>query len=67
LALSNNPSLNVTYCYISETWIQKILFHKREPENVTFMSSFPLYTGKYYTGKMRLPFIDKDLLYRGAH
>jgi hypothetical protein len=32
------------------------------PENVAFMSSFTLYTGKYYVhyslvGKMRLPFI----------
>jgi len=42
----------------------------REPENVSFMSSCPLYTGNYMQyslmGKMRLPFIDSDLLYRGA-
>ena len=36
--------------------------HSKEPENVAFMSSFTLYTGKYYVhyslmGKMRLPFI----------
>ena len=45
--------------------------HSREPENVAFMSSSTLYTGKYYVhyslmGKMRLPFIDSDLLYRDA-
>jgi hypothetical protein len=45
--------------------------HSREPENVVFMSSCPLYTGQNYMhyllmGKMRLPFIDNDLLYRGA-
>jgi len=39
--------------------------HSKEPENVAFISSFPLYTGKYYVhcslmGKMRLPFIDSD-------
>jgi hypothetical protein len=44
--------------------------HSREPENVTFMSIFPLYTGEKYMhysslGKMRLFFIDSDLLYRG--
>ena len=42
-----------------------------EPENVAFMSSCPLYTDynyMYYSliGKMRLPFIDSDLLYRGV-
>jgi hypothetical protein len=45
--------------------------HSREPAIVPFMSSFPLYTGNNYMhyslmGKMRLPFIDSDLLYRGA-
>ena len=45
--------------------------HSREPENVAFMSSCPLYTGSNYMhysimGKMRLPFIDNNLLYRGA-
>jgi hypothetical protein len=40
-------------------------------ENVALMSSCPLYTGWYYMhyllmGKMRLPFIDSDLLYRGV-
>jgi hypothetical protein len=45
--------------------------HSKEPENVAFMSSCPLYTGYNYMhyslmGKMRLPFIDSGLLYRGA-
>ena len=45
--------------------------HSREPENVDFISSCPLYIGYNYMqysliGKMRLPFIDSDLLYRGA-
>ena len=45
--------------------------HSREPENVAFMSSYSLYTGKNYMhyslmGKLRLPFIKSDLLYRGA-
>jgi len=45
--------------------------NSREPKNVAFMSSCPLYTGLNYMhyslmGKMRLPFIDSDLLYRGA-
>jgi hypothetical protein len=45
--------------------------HSREPENVPFMSSCPLYTGLNYIHypsmeKMRLPFIDSDLLYRGV-
>jgi hypothetical protein len=36
--------------------------HTREPENVAFMSSYPLYTGYNYMhyslmGKMRMPFI----------
>jgi hypothetical protein len=39
--------------------------------NLSFISSFPLYTGQNYIqcsliGKIRLPFIDSDLLYRGA-
>jgi len=42
-----------------------------ESENVAFMSSCLLYTGYNYMhysfmGKMRLPFIDGYLLYRGA-
>ena len=45
--------------------------HSKEPENVAFISSCPLCTGYDYMhyslmGKMRLPFIDSDLLYRGA-
>jgi hypothetical protein len=45
--------------------------HSREPENVAFISRCPLYTGYNYRhyssmGNMRLPFIDSDLLYRGA-
>jgi hypothetical protein len=45
--------------------------HSRESANVAFMSSFPLYTGLNYMHyslmeKMRLSFIDSDLLYRGA-
>jgi hypothetical protein len=45
--------------------------HSREPENVPFMSRCPLYTDQNYMhlyslmGKMRLFFIDSDLLYRG--
>ena len=45
--------------------------HSREPGNVVFISSCPLYTGLnniHYSlmGKMKLPFIDSDVLYRGA-
>ena len=45
--------------------------HSSEHDNVAFMSSCPLYTGKNYMhyslmGEMRLPFIDSDLLYKGA-
>jgi hypothetical protein len=45
--------------------------HTREPENVAFMSSCPLHTGYNYMhyslmGKLRLPFIDSDLWYRGV-
>ena len=45
--------------------------HARKPKNVAFMTSCPLYTGQNYMhysliGKMRLSFIDSDLLYRGA-
>ena len=45
--------------------------HSRESENVAFISGCPLYTGQNYMqyslmGKIRLPFIDSDLLYRGA-
>jgi len=43
--------------------------HSREPENVVFISSCPLYTGyMHYSlmGKIGLSFIDNDLLYRGA-
>jgi hypothetical protein len=45
--------------------------HSRESENVALMSSCPFqYRLKSYVlfinGKMRLPFIDSDLLYRGA-
>jgi hypothetical protein len=44
--------------------------HSKEPENVAFMSNYPLYTGlnymHYSMRKMRLPFIDSDLLYSGA-
>jgi hypothetical protein len=46
--------------------------HSREPENVPFMSSCPLYRLKWLymhyslIGKMRLPFIDSDLLYGSA-
>jgi len=45
--------------------------HSREPENMSFMSSCPLYTGKDYMhfslmGKMRLPFIDSELPYRSS-
>ena len=45
--------------------------HSREPENVAFMSSLPFiyrYNYIHYSlmGKMRLPFIDSDLLYRGT-
>ena len=45
--------------------------HSREPENVAFMNSRTFYTSKHYMhysvmGKMRLPFIDNDLLDRGA-
>jgi len=41
--------------------------HSKEPENVAFMSSWPLYTGSNYMhyslmGKMTLPFFDSDLL-----
>ena len=43
----------------------------KEPENVPYMNNCHLYTGYNYMnyllmGKMRLPFIDSDLLYRGA-
>jgi hypothetical protein len=42
-----------------------------KPENVAFMNSCPLFTGLKYMhysimGEMGLPFIDSDLLYRGA-
>ena len=54
-------------------YIQSNLYkaHAMEPEYVIFMTSFLLYTGLNYMhyslmGKMRLPFIDSDLLYRGA-
>jgi len=45
--------------------------HSKEPENVAVMSSCHLYAGYNYCtislmGKMRLPFIDSDLLYSGA-
>jgi hypothetical protein len=45
--------------------------HSREPGNVHFISSCPLYTGQDYMhyslmGKMKLPFIDMDVLYRSA-
>ena len=45
--------------------------HSREPGNVPFIGSCPLYTGQDYMhyslmGKMRLPFIDMDVLYRSA-
>jgi len=45
--------------------------HTREPENAPFMNSCLLYTGSNYMpysliGKMRLPIIDSDLLYRDA-
>ena len=45
--------------------------HSRKSENVAFMSSCPFqYRLKSYVlfinGKMRLPFINSDLLYRGA-
>ena len=52
--------------------IVKLIYkeHSMEPENVFLMSSCPLYTGHNYMHyslkrKMRLPFIDSDLLYRG--
>jgi len=55
------------------TYSQTCIFkgHSKKPENVAFMSSCRLYTGQNYMhyslmGKMRLPFIDRDLLYRGA-
>ena len=51
----------------------KLVFrgHSRELENVAFMNSCPLYTGQNYIqyslmGKMRMSFIDSDLLYRGV-
>jgi hypothetical protein len=42
-----------------------------KPENVSFMNSCHLFTGLKYMhysimGEMGLPFIDSDLLYRGA-
>jgi len=42
-----------------------------EPGNVAFMISCSLYTGESYMhyslmGKIILPFIDRDLLYRGV-
>ena len=45
--------------------------HSMEPANVPVMSSCPLYTRLelyelFINGKMRLSFIDSDLLYRGA-
>ena len=38
----------------------------REPENVAFMSSFPLYSGLNYMLHSSMPFIDSVLLYRGV-
>ena len=45
--------------------------HPRKPENVPFMSSFPLYTSYNYMHYSLMEyrgcfFIDNDLLYRGA-
>ena len=37
--------------------------HSREPENVSFIYRLKLYS---LIGKMMLPFIDNDLLYRGV-
>jgi hypothetical protein len=67
----------LTFVRLNTTLHLKVLLkpvykgHSREPENVAFMSSCPLYTGLNYMhysliGKMRLPFIDSDLLYRVA-
>jgi hypothetical protein len=64
---SNTVRFNFqTYIYI---YIYK--GHSKEPESVLFMSSCPLFTGLDYMhyslkGKIRLFFIDRDLLYRGA-
>ena len=44
--------------------------HSREHESEAFVSSCPLYTGGnhalFINWKMKLPFIDSDLLYRGV-
>jgi hypothetical protein len=40
--------------------------HSREPENVTFMSTCPLYTGHNYMHYSLMEKRDSDLLYRGA-
>ena len=55
------------------TYSVKAVFkgHPEEPENVAFMSCCLLYTGYdciHYSliGKMKLPFIDSDLIYRGV-
>ena len=61
------------FCFNSNFYTVKPVYkgHKRESENVTLMSSCPLYTGSNYMHyslmrKMRLPFIDNDFLCRGV-
>jgi hypothetical protein len=49
------------YMYIKHIHVVKPVYigHSMEPENVPFMHNWLM-------GKMRQPFIDSDLLYRGA-
>ena len=72
LILYHTLYINLTNTIFNNTCTVKPVYkgHSRESENMSFMSSCPLYTGQYYMpcslmGKMRLPFIDSDLLFRG--
>ena len=55
-----------TECVIRNTVKLVYKGHSREPENVVFMSSCPLYTGQNYMHYLLMGKIDNDLLYRGA-
>ena len=71
--LTNNwCNYNLFYFFIWK-YIFKSVYksQSKEPKNVVSMSNCPLYTGWNYIqnslmGKMRLPFIYCDLLYRGV-
>jgi hypothetical protein len=52
-------------CLASDTVKSVYKGPSREPENVAFMSSCPLYSGLNYMLHSSMPFIDSDLLYRG--